>query len=161
MYDAAQAGPNWWWLLIPALLLGIVAAIWLQRGRFRLPGPLEAFRAVVLLVAFLFVLSCTCITVASTVDSYSKVVQLSAENMQVVEGTVQDFTPQSLRDKGVESFTVNGIRFEYSSSTLAPGFKQTSTHGGPINRNGLAVRIHSVSDTSSGRNIILKLEIGR
>jgi hypothetical protein len=161
VYDASQAGPNWWWLLIPGLLLSLIAAIWLQRERFRLPSPLEGFRAVVLVIASLFVVGCTGVAVASSISSYNAIAQLSAEDMQVVEGVVQDFTPQSPMDKGVESFTVSGVRFEYSSADLTPGYKQTSTHGGPINRNGLPVRIHYVTDAGTGRNTILKLEIGK
>jgi hypothetical protein len=52
----------------------------------------------------------------------------------------------------MESFTVNGVKFEYSDFVVTPGFNNATSHGGPI-REGLPVRISHIDNT------ILKLEV--
>ncbi len=78
---------------------------------------------------------------------------------QVVEGPVANFTPQPTGDHGVESFTVANVPFTYGAASLEPGFRTASTHGGPINKDGINVRIHYCADPQAGRNVILRLEI--
>ena len=59
---------------------------------------------------------------------------------EVVQGVVENFQPMPTDDHGRESFTVRGVRFEYSDWSLTAGFNNTTLHGGPI-RPGLPVRI--------------------
>ena len=73
-------------------------------------------------------------------------------NFSIVEGTVTKFKPMPYSGHQMESFEVDGIRFEYSDFNLnSGGFNNTTSHGGPI-REGLSVRIAY----NSGR--ILKIE---
>jgi hypothetical protein len=61
----------------------------------------------------------------------------------------------------LESFTVNGVRFEYSEYATTPGFHHTSLYGGPM-KAGLQVRIHYTD--LFGETVhptILRLEIAR
>jgi hypothetical protein len=68
--------------------------------------------------------------------------QLQSGDCQVVEGTVEQFHPMPYHGHALESFTVNGVRFEYSDfDDSKPGFNNTTSHGGPI-RAGMRVRLH-------------------
>jgi len=72
----------------------------------------------------------------------------------VVEGQVTDFHPMPYEGHQMECFTVQEQRFCYSDFVIAPGFRNTASHGGPI-RSGLQVRIAYTGGT------ILRLDIPR
>lgn len=71
---------------------------------------------------------------------------------QLVEGVVSNFHPMPYEGHQDECFSVQEERFCYSDFAIAPGFRNTASHGGPI-RSGLPVRI-----AYSG-GAILRLEI--
>lgn len=71
---------------------------------------------------------------------------------KVVEGQVEHFDPMPKSGHKMESFTVNGVKFEYSDYIVTPGFHNAASLGGPI-REGLPVRISYIDNT------ILKLEV--
>lgn len=73
---------------------------------------------------------------------------------QLVEGNVTDFHPMPYEGHQEECFSVQDKRFCYSDYVIAPGFRNTASHGGPI-RSGLPVRI-----AYSG-GAILRLQIPR
>lgn len=73
-------------------------------------------------------------------------------NFQVVEGVVENFHPMPEAGHEMESFSVNGVRFEYSDYVVTPGFNNTVSHGGPISA-GLPVRVTYIGET------IVKLEV--
>jgi hypothetical protein len=83
-------------------------------------------------------------------------------NTLLVEGVVEDFHPAPYEGHQDESFSVGGVRFAYSDYAITGGFRQSSSHGGPI-RQGLVVRIRYIprgSTDLSGRptNLIVKLD---
>ncbi|MBV9459054.1 MAG: hypothetical protein JO141_16245, partial [Bradyrhizobium sp.] len=73
---------------------------------------------------------------------------------RVVEGPVENFVPMPFGGHAVESFSVAGVSFKYSDFIVTDGFNNTSSHGGPINRDSY-VRI--CYDPAG--NAILRLEI--
>jgi hypothetical protein len=73
-------------------------------------------------------------------------------NFTVTEGIVRNFDPMPSSGHKMESFTVNGTRFEYSDFVVTPGFNNATSRGGPI-KERLPVRISHIGNT------ILKLEI--
>jgi len=80
----------------------------------------------------------------------------------LVEGVVEDFHPAPYEGHQDESFSVGGVRFAYSDYVITGGFRQSSSHGGPIHQ-GLVVRIRYIPSGStdlSGRptNLIVKLD---
>ena len=88
-----------------------------------------------------FVQKCRCLNWARNGD------------FQVVEGDVRDFQPMPKAGHARESFTVSGVRFDYSDFDASTGsFNNAASHGGPI-QSGLYVRIRH----HDGR--ILKIEI--
>jgi len=81
----------------------------------------------------------------------------------LVEGIVYNVHPAPFAGHENESFDVNGFRFSYSDYVITGGFRQTSSHGGPI-REGLHVRIRYIPSEvtdMSGRptNLIVRLEV--
>lgn len=74
-------------------------------------------------------------------------------DFQVVEGEVRDFQPMPPEGHAAESFTVSGVRFDYSDYDASKGaFNNAATRGGPIQ----AGRYFRISH-HHGR--ILKIEI--
>ncbi|HSO88350.1 MAG TPA: hypothetical protein VLQ91_17490 [Draconibacterium sp.] len=57
-----------------------------------------------------------------------------------VEGIVENFDPMPHSGHKMESFTVKGVKFEYSDFVVSSGFNNTKSHGGPIDE-GKYVRI--------------------
>jgi hypothetical protein len=72
----------------------------------------------------------------------------------VVEGPVENFIPMPFPGHAGESFSVSGVQFKYSDYAVTDGFNNTSSHGGPINKESY-VRICY----DPGGNQILRLEI--
>ncbi|WP_430405478.1 hypothetical protein [Fluviicola sp.] len=77
---------------------------------------------------------------------------------KVVEGKIEQFHPMPKEGHDSEHFLVNGVYFEYSDFELVYGFNNTSSHGGPLKRNGQEVRL-SYRTTKNGENRILKVEL--
>jgi hypothetical protein len=72
----------------------------------------------------------------------------------LVEGPVENFATTAYGVAAQESFSVSGVKFEYSDFDMTNGFNNTSLLGGPINSESY-VRI--CYDPSS--NVILRLDI--
>ena len=92
---------------------------------------------------------------SSTYQRYRTAIQ-SGEYI-VVEGPVENFVPMPYEGHAYETFTVHGVRYQYSDYEVTGAFNQTSSHGGPI-RSGIYVRILSTSDGEEA-NRILRLEV--
>lgn len=75
-------------------------------------------------------------------------------NFNIVEGTVENFDPMPASGHKLESFTVKGVKFEYSDFRVTPGFNNARSRGGPIIE-GLPVKISYTGNT------ILKLEVAK
>ncbi len=69
---------------------------------------------------------------------------------ETVEGEVQDFIPNR------ESFTINGVKFEYSASDNGSQYKKAYDMGGVIRDNGQYLRINYTED--GGKNEILCIQ---
>lgn len=73
-----------------------------------------------------------------------------------VEGYVENFTPRSANGHSMESFSINGVKFEYSEGIIKPGYRKTFYHNGVIKGNGQLLRISYISMDSD--NIILCIQ---
>ena len=164
VYDVTKQEYSWWWLLIPAFILAVAIAVWKARGEVRpqpkLPSYARAIGSFALGLSLLLTICITALGLTVSLPGYVNAKQiLQTGKAQLVEGRVENFVPQPAFDNGVESFTVSSVKFEYSIATVSHGFNQSSTHGGPIDRNGIQVRIHYYHDQSENRNVILQLEV--
>lgn len=78
-------------------------------------------------------------------------------NYTTIEGQITNFDPMPEEGHKHESFTLNGIHFEYSDFEPLYGFNNSASHGGPIRENGQQVRLGYVTELK--RNIIVKIEV--
>src|ERR1700722_16580628 len=102
-----------------------------------------------------FAILWTTISFSMTYSQYHRHKALAQENgCRIVEGPVEHFVPMPWAGHPVESFSVSGVLFSYSDFNVTDGFNNTSSHGGPINRDSY-VRI--CYDPAG--NVILRLEI--
>lgn len=78
--------------------------------------------AVVNTVGIVFVIVLAVLGYQSTVQEYETVVEgYHRGEYQIVEGNVENFSPMPQAGHGIESFTVNGVDFEYTfSKTVTP-----------------------------------------
>jgi hypothetical protein len=115
-----------------------------------------------LTIAFMVFLSVAFLFLGiSETKSYMKMLEEYRNNkFKVIEGDVAQFDPMPYGGKKNESFVIGKNKFSYSDYIVIYGFHNTSSHGGPINHNGINVRISYVTDENN-ENIILKLEINR
>ena len=152
-FDIIDAGYKEWSFGASGLVFiaaGIVLVMFHSALAPRWPEPLRRGFAWFFL---LFSLLWTGCAVGSTYYEYAKLVSaVRSGQVQYVEGHVEQFVPMPHGGNAMESFTVQGKRFEYSDYVVTAGFNNTASHGGPI-REGRSVRVTYVDDT------IVRLEI--
>lgn len=77
--------------------------------------------------------------------------RISKKQYKEIKGEIEDFKPAY--GKGMESFKVDGVLFEYNDYHDNYGFHQTCSQGGPICKNGFSVQI-KYFDFEDGNDII-------
>jgi hypothetical protein len=97
----------------------------------------------------------TVVVFASTYEQHLRHRELARSNAcRVVEGPVDHFLPMPYAGHANESFSVQGVHFEYSDYVVTDAFNNTSSHGGPIAAGSYARICYDPSG-----NQILRLEI--
>ena len=79
---------------------------------------------------------------------------LKKDNILIVQGYVESFTPLPDDGKGTENFEINGVHFAYNDADGTNGYKKTANRGGVITHNGQYLVIKYVTN-EYGENIIL------
>ncbi len=156
VYDASQTGIDWLPIFISTILLSGAIIAW--RGRHSPYFRGEPWLAGIFLV-FALIFS-PCVIIGKVNEYITAQTRLHANQTAVVEGRIENFNP-GVYPNVLESFTVNGVRFEYSEFASTPGFHHTSIYGGPM-KAGLQVRIHYTN--LAGQTVhptILRLEIAK
>ncbi len=165
IFDITQQSFPWWAFALLTLLI-LVGVVGVVRPQSLRPKNHSAQIVTRLMAAIMLV-----VVIPTTTNSllnglrqyayYHSLLQQPGA-YSVLEGTVEDFTPAPYTGSNSDSFIVNRVKFEYSDADLSPGFNQLSQNGGPINRDGILVRISYIADTDyPHRNRILRLEIKR
>ena len=82
---------------------------------------------------------------------------LANDDVQVVEGYVEDFYPMPYEGHDTEHFEINGIYFEYSDYIAMSGYHTSASHGGVITENGQHLKIKYITEEfgEETQNIIL------
>ena len=142
MFDVTQTGFRQWWFSAFGLIfivVGLALPTLIRRGIFRKSPPsMEKWFPKVFLG---FAIFWTVTSFITTYGDYRAAIHAMRTNqVKVVEGIVTQFTPMPYSGHVMESFVVQGVRFEYSDYVITAGFNNTSSHGGRI-REGLPVRI--------------------
>jgi hypothetical protein len=155
VYDYSEETMNFDWLLGVVFIL---AGFGITYYQYKTKGKITAYKGI---FGICFMGVATLWTVWVGYIQFSGYIQahkiIKQKTYTVVEGDIGNFDPMPASGHKHESFTVQGVRFEYSDFEIVEGFNNTKSHGGPIRGNGQKVRItyYTVRD----RNLILKLEI--
>jgi len=142
-FDVVTAGYQGWSYVRGGIFasVGALALLSLSLAIQSKPRRMTAFSWLMIAVAILGF----CWSALAFNDTYKPYRELRAALLagqcEVTTGVVEDFSPVHPGAIYLESFSVNGRRFEYSDFLESPGFHQTKKHGGPISP-GLKVRIH-------------------
>ena len=151
LFDISQKGYQWWHPAFGLIFVSIGLIIWKFSDKFSHKKYTRYFGIVYTAFSGLW----TLVVGIGTYSDYSSLQQIYREGRsRLVEGKVENFHPMPYTGHDLESFTVNGVKFNYSDYVITPAFNNTSSHSGPI-REGLQVRIHYWN------NAILKLEVLR
>ena len=163
VFDVATAGfREWRFVGIGFLLTAVGAALVFAPGLMQriMPGGLQGgARGCFSWFYFLFALTWTAIAGTTL---FSRHLDLRNASMRgectIVEGVVENFAPMPYGGHAMESFTVDGVRFEYSDYVINGGFNNTQSHGGPIYE-GQRVRVCYMSRATPDGDVIVRLEI--
>jgi hypothetical protein len=132
---------NWDFFLFGLIAVAIGVGLVFAPSRIFPPRMKDEFRIPFGIFYLLFASVWTVTAGASIVSEDLRASHdLAARNCTSVAGVVEDFHPAPWEGHSMESFTVAGVRFEYSDYVVSAGFNNTASHGGPI-RQGLPVRI--------------------
>lgn len=150
IYDQSISGSvNPLFIVMPVIMLFIGIALFFLSKKISASNYLLVKRfAVIYMIVVFFLLFFNFSALLKTPNQI---------NLKVVEGIVENFHPMSYNGHDYESFNVKTVKFRYSDYSDWGGFNKTSSHGGPINRNGQHIRITYYEDDNE--NIILKLEM--
>lgn len=149
VYQIAQTAPDWPFALIGLVPLIAGAVILWGKRRFKWTQPHWLFAIFCCLFGTLWISVVGSSTLRANSDAFAA---YQKGEYQIVEGVVTDFHPMPYEGHQEECFSVEEQRFCYSDYIIAPGFRNTASHGGPI-RAGLQVRIAYLNGS------ILRLEV--
>lgn len=156
VFDASQKSFPWWFpaIGISVAFIALLMLVATYQGWFGLRAYQTRRQAKIIgVVICVIAVSFSIMSILITYFQHERIQNFrESGQVSIVEGRVENFVPMPYEGKALESFTINGVKFEYSDFVYSYGFNNTSSHGGPI-REGLQVRIHYVGNT------ILKLEI--
>jgi hypothetical protein len=142
VFDVTMVGFKSWKFPAVGLIfvaIGLVLPSLINSGKFRrMPGPAAKWFRLFFLG---FAIFWTVTSFVATFSDYRKSVDAMVNGQAAyIEGAVTEFRPMPSTGHSMESFVVQGVRFEYSDYIITAGFNHTASHGGPI-RDGLLVRI--------------------
>ena len=142
VFDVTRSGYRQWSFAafgLTFVAVGLAIPTLIRLGIFRKQPPwMEKWFPRVFLG---FAIFWTATSFLATYTEYRGAVHaMRSQQAHFVEGTVSQFIPMPYTGHAMESFVVQGVRFEYSDYAITAGFNNTASHGGPI-REGLPVRI--------------------
>ena len=95
--------------------------------------------------------------VVRTISNYENIIlPYEQEESIEIEGYVENLTLHTSIGSGVDEFEINGTVFMVGNE-LYLGLQKTATNGGPINQEGMHIRVEYV--TIDNMNFIVELEI--
>lgn len=119
-------------LLILLIIIVILSLIIIRRKRLSI--SVNAMAAIIVLFVF-----CIIFETVSLVNHEKNVQCLKYGNCNEVEGTVENFIPADKNVKGIESFDVKGIKFNYTQAIINGGLNHSISNE---IRNGSIVKIY-------------------
>jgi hypothetical protein len=151
VYQISRESTDWGFALVGLIPLIVGIALAGAKRRFKWEKPHSFFPIFACGFGFLWLCTVGFSVLHEDSEAYTA---FQRHNYEVVEGVVYDFHPMPYEGHQEECFSVQQQQFCYSDYVVAPGFRNTTSHGGPI-RAGLPVRI-----AYSG-GAILRLEVAK
>jgi hypothetical protein len=142
VFDVTRTGFRQWSFAAFGLIfivVGLALPTLIRLGIFRKPPPLMQKWFPRIFLGFAIFWTATSF-IATYGDYRAAVYAMRSNEAKFVEGAVTQFIPMPYTGHAMESFVVQGVRFEYSDYVITAGFNNAASHGGPI-REGLPVRI--------------------
>lgn len=97
--------------------------------------------------------------IRTQIDLYKKtVVAYQNGDYQIVEGYVENFEPMGKGGYPPEKFEINGVRFEYATHKIVPGYHKGETQGDFILGDGQHLKIGYIYYGYGYDNIIIYIE---
>lgn len=158
VYEVTQESPDIWWQSVLFVFVGLGVSIFNIKFN-KSESPKKKFTIVFGFIFAGFGLLFSLLVIPSQISEYYESNDLYEQGeYETIEGAIENFVPMPYEGHMHESFSVNGISFDYSDfNSTYHGFNNTKSHGGPISGNGQQVRIGYV--TKGEQNVILKIEI--
>ena len=164
VFDVATAGYREWFVIVFGLMFVALGAMLVFAPALMqklLPDGVQGTARVIFSwFFFLFAILFTVLVAATTISQHLRLRDASLRNeCTLISGAVTNFVPRPTGRNTTETFTVDGVQFEYSDTRSTGGFNQSERRRGPI-REGLPVRICYVDyGTSYNGNVIVRLEV--
>ena len=130
-------------LLIILVLLVAVPYVMIQQAKAvrKDKSPSNIFGLVMFSIGTLVIIFVTAVVIPDEINMYDSTVgAYNRGDYQIVEGYVENFHPMPKEGHDTESFTVNGVLFEYGY-TATFGYHKAKVDGGVITGNGQHLRI--------------------
>jgi hypothetical protein len=128
-YDITADGTNLVWYFYIGLTVLIISVIYwfylLIQGK---PFSQKLRAGIVIGISFIWTMIIWIGAMSHYLDAKEA---LETGSIGEVSGIVEDFSAIPPGDHGKESFTVNGVPFEFSPAEINFGFDQPVSHGGP------------------------------
>jgi hypothetical protein len=160
-YDVTTTWPDLWFPAFGLIFVAFGLLVWRNRhepwtARWPLTDAPKA-RAVFAATYLGFAVFWATTAAGSTLWSHASAVRAMRDGTaSVVVGKVEDFHPMPWGGHDTERFRVGNVHFAYSDYAITGGFRNTSSHGGPVKAD-LWVRIHYTGLLRDAT--ILKLEV--
>ncbi len=147
-----------WMCLIPLLVSAVLFFFaWYNRKyRHGLPGVKIGIIVLTIIGGITLFISIILIP-TSLLNQLETKQKYTSGRYQLIEGKIVDFHPMPVEGHSNESFTLNGVYFEYSDFQPMYSFNNSASHGGPIRFEGQQVRIGFITD--KGKNLILRVDV--
>lgn len=147
-----------WFAPLLFLFIGIGNLIYNFRGRKKNPQFKHVF--IVGGVLFTVIGGLASLTIPMLLNRHMDLKsEYANKQFKTIEGVVSGFKQSSPNGNGRDEFSVDSLTFNYSNYNHGTGFCQIASKNGPINRNGLQVRVGYIK--KGNELLILKLEIAR
>lgn len=138
-FDILESGQSVLWYPGIGLVFFIICLttviFFLKRDR------LKRYKTLVIVLTVLSFFWTLIIWMSSGAKYYECTDALESKTYSTVTGYVHDFSPMPKEGHKYESFTVEGIKFQYSDFKPSCGFHNSKSHGGPIDE-GKYVKIN-------------------
>ena len=144
-------------IIIP-LILGLASLFYIKMADIK-----KGVKGYAFLKWFCGIIGCFCIFIAicfsvlGIKDYIEKRSALANNQVNVVEGYVENYHPQPLGGHDTERFEINGVSFEYSNFEITNGYNTPACYGGVITENGQHLLIKYVIEFD-GSNTILFIQ---